>query len=92
MIYVYGKEHCPACRQTEMFLNRNAIQYVYKKVVDDNGNPLDDEATKLITYFKQRGYKQFPVVNITRPDGSKDEWSGFRPDKLKQTVDLVVDK
>ena len=88
MIYVYGKEHCPACRQTEMYLNSHAVSYLYKKIVDDQGNPLGDEATKLITYFKQQGYKQFPVVTVAPGGCLVNEFCGFKPSELADTVTM----
>lgn len=90
MIVVYGKDNCPACRQTTMLLDRKGIPYAYNKVVDAEGNPLGEACSQYLSYFRSKGYKQFPVVNVTYPDDSKDEWSGFQPQKLKQYVYSVL--
>ena len=90
VIAVYGKDNCPACRQTKMFLDSKEVPYLYYKVIDEQGNPVDAAMASELKYFKEQGFKQFPVVSVTYPDGV-DEWSGFRPDKLKQIVYKGVD-
>lgn len=72
-ITVYGKPACGQCTTTELALKRQGAEYVKRDVTQD------EEALDTIT---QLGYKQAPVVTITRGTKLIDHWSGFRPDKL----------
>lgn len=72
-ITVYGKPACGQCATTELALKRQGAEYAKRDVTQD------EEALATIT---QLGYKQAPVVTITRGDKLIDHWSGFRPDKI----------
>lgn len=84
-IMVYSKENCPGCRQTKMFLSRNNIKYIEINLVDANGELYNEEDQSLLDSFIEKGFQQFPVVEVMNESGS-EMWSGFRPDKLNKLV------
>jgi len=84
-VIVYSKDNCPGCRQTEMFLNRNNIKYIDLRLVDASGTLYNEEDKSLLDSFIEKGFQQFPVVEVMNESGS-EMWSGFRPDKLNKLV------
>ncbi len=72
MITIYKKKNCPQCNATEIEMCRLGIKY---ETVD-----LDTDADAL-DYVQSLGYRSAPVVVTTT-----DNWSGFRPDKIKTLV------
>lgn len=78
MIKVYTTPDCVQCNQTKKFLDKYSVPY---ETIDLS---TDAEAMAMV---KELGYKSAPVV-IT-PHG---HWSGFKYDKLKDTVTNDKDK
>lgn len=69
MITVYSKPSCVQCTATYRALDNKGVRY---EVVDLTAQP-----EEVIDAFKARGLMQAPVVVTDR-----DEWAGFRPDKV----------
>lgn len=70
MVIVYTKPGCPQCERTKKLMDNNGIEY---ETVDVSVNP---EARENLL---AQGYSQMPIVHTEH-----DEWSGFRPDKIKE--------
>lgn len=70
MVIVYTKPSCVQCKRTKDLMNSHGIEY---ETVDISENP--EARQNLIA----QGYSQMPIVHTTN-----DEWSGFRPDKIKE--------
>lgn len=70
MVIVYTKPGCPQCERTKKLMDNNGIVY---ETVDVTEN------TEARENLKAQGYSQMPIVHTL-----DDEWSGFRPDKIKE--------
>lgn len=68
MVTVYTKDNCNQCRMTKRELSKRNI--AYNEINIENN---EQERSRL----QALGKKSMPVV-VT----SKDEWEGFRPDKI----------
>lgn len=76
-VTVYSKKNCVACNQTYKAFDRKGVNY---NVIDITA---DEEAYAKV---KSLGYMQAPVVIVSKEDGFEDHWSGFRLDKISETV------
>lgn len=72
---IFSSPQCVQCKATYRSLDNSQVTY---KVIDVSEN----EAAGL--YVKSLGYLRAPVV-IT----PEDQWTGFRPDKIKTLVEYV---
>lgn len=70
MVIVYTKPGCVQCERTKKLMDSHGIEY---ETVDVSENP--EARENLIA----QGYSQMPIVHA-----ENDEWSGFRPDKIKE--------
>lgn len=73
-ITVYSKPACQPCKATYRWFDQRGIDY---GVTDISQDP------NIVLALKDQGYLESPVVLLEK-DGVKDEWSGFRPDKLAE--------
>ena len=63
---------CPGCAATIRALDNAGIEHT--------ATPATDEHRER---FRAAGHRSLPVVVVTNDHGEKrDEWSGFRPDKI----------
>ncbi|AJT50551.1 hypothetical protein LBLM1_05550 [Limosilactobacillus mucosae LM1] len=72
MIKVFTKDGCPQCKMTTMFLIRHHVKFLNINVSE---NPQYAQS------LRDKGYQSVPIV-VTE----FEEWSGFRPDRLKAVV------
>ena len=70
MVIVYTKPGCPQCERTKKLMDNYGIEY---ETVDVSVNHVAREN------LMAQGYSQMPIVHT-----EYDEWSGFRPDKIKE--------
>lgn len=77
MITVYSKPACVQCTATTRELDKRGVAYEYIDLTKDA------EAMKTV---QSLGYMQVPVV-VT----GNDHWSGFRPDKIGQLTEKVLE-
>jgi glutaredoxin-like protein NrdH len=73
-IYVYTTPNCPQCRMTKKVLDEGNIPYLEIDLTED------DVAMQMV---KDLGYASSPIVMA-----DKAHWSGFRHDKLLNTIML----
>ncbi len=69
IIIIYTKDNCIQCDATKNALDRNGIAY---QLINLDREPAHLEKLRAL------GYRQVPVVMA-----EQDNWSGFRPDKIK---------
>lgn len=74
-ITVYSKPACVQCNATKREMDKKGIKY---DIVDISQDPAAAD------HIRELGFMQAPVV-IT----SDTEWSGFRPDKIKELAESV---
>lgn len=74
-VTLYTKPGCVQCTASERALNDNKVKYNAIDITEDDG---------ALGLVKELGYLSAPV--ITTPN---DHWSGFRPDKIKETAQLL---
>ena len=87
-VKVYTKDNCPACRITKKYLVDHGVTPVVINLADADGNPVDDDARDHIELFKLVGYKQFPVVTVAPGGCLVNEFCGFKPNELADTVTM----
>lgn len=75
VITLYTKDNCPACMMTKKLLKQYGLNYMEINAPQVGGVVMDK--------LRAKGYRSFPVVEVKNDNGEWDEWSGFRPDKLK---------
>lgn len=73
MLTLYSKPNCVQCNATVRKLDLKGLVYNVVDLTED----LD--AYRAV---KALGYMQAPVVCVTYPDSSIDDWGGYRPDKI----------
>lgn len=71
-ITVYSQPGCPGCTATKRALDKSGAEY---QVIDISEKP---EARAQVL---ELGYSALPVVVY-----GEDNWSGFRPDRIKASV------
>ncbi|NVY97166.1 glutaredoxin-like protein NrdH [Lactobacillus sp. DCY120] len=74
-ITVYTKDGCVQCKMTKHFLAEHDVQFEEKNI---NTEP------QYLHYLKDQGFQSLPIVMA--PD--QKPIVGFRPDQLKQVVQL----
>lgn len=74
VVTLYGLPDCVQCFGTQWGLAKQGIAFVEVDLSE-----LPDQ----IAAFKARGLRSAPVVTVRAADGSTQEWSGLRPDKIK---------
>lgn len=72
-VTVYGKTICNQCDMTKRIFDREGVAYEYINMEED---------ADAMTFVKDLGYLQAPVVIARYPDGSETHWSGFLPNKI----------
>lgn len=77
VITIYSAPNCMGCKMTARALQKAGVKF---KLVD-----LTTLSPEAIEAFKAEGLMQAPIVRT----GEGDQWSGFRPDKIKQTVETM---
>lgn len=81
-VKVIETEGCQACRMTKAFLDREGVPY-------ETLDGADPDVKLLATTL---GHRQAPVVlvGVATEDGASivDDWSGLRPDKLRELAGL----
>jgi len=77
MITVYSKPACVQCTATTRELDRKGIAYKYVDLAEEES---------AISVIRDLGYMQVPVV-VT----DNEHWSGFRPDKIAQLTEKVLE-
>lgn len=77
MITVYSKPACVQCTATTREMDRKGIPYQYVDLTEDV------DAMKTVT---ELGYRQAPVVIA-----GDDHWAGFRPDKIGQLSEDMME-
>lgn len=70
MIKVFTKTNCIQCKMTKKLMEQLKIDFQELKIDDD---------TEALNYLKNKGIKSVPYVET-----KKENWFGFRPDKIKQ--------
>ena len=78
MITVYSKPACVQCTATTRELDRKGIPYEYVDLTKD---------VAAMATVADLGYRQAPVVV-----SGDDHWAGFRPDKIGQLADKVLEE
>ncbi|MEA9391418.1 glutaredoxin-like protein NrdH [Acerihabitans sp. TG2] len=76
-ITVYTKPDCVQCHATCRALTRKGIGYRLVNLLADKQG---------LEHVKSLGYQQVPVVQT-----ATDHWCGFRPDKINQLADTMMD-
>lgn len=69
---VYTRRGCQKCRHTILKL---------KEVMPVQAVNADDRD---IERFRKQGFQSLPVVTIYKANGTRDQWSDLRMDKLKE--------
>ena len=69
---IYTKPNCQKCRHT---LNKLKQVMPVRTITAD-----EDDYER----FRKLGYQSMPVVTIFKADGTHDQWSDLRMDKIKQ--------
>lgn len=77
VLTIYSAPNCMGCKMTARALQKAGVKF---KLVD-----LTTLSPEAIEAFKADGLMQAPIVRT----GEGDQWSGFRPDKIKQTVETM---
>ena len=77
VLTIYSAPNCMGCKMTARALQKAGVKF---KLVD-----LSSLSPEAIEAFKAEGLMQAPIVRT----GEGDHWSGFRPDKIKQTVETM---
>lgn len=77
VLTIYSAPNCMGCKMTARALQKAGGKF---KLVD-----LTTLSPEAIEAFKAEGLMQAPIVRT----GEGDQWSGFRPDKIKQTVETM---
>ena len=77
VLTIYSAPNCMGCKMTARALQKAGVKF---KLVD-----LTTLSPEAIEAFKAEGLMQAPIVRT----GEGDQWSGFRPDKIKQTVETM---
>lgn len=72
MVTLYSKPGCPKCMASKRDLDKLEIAYTYIDVSKD----FDAYA-----YLKSRGILSMPFV-----EANGEDWTGYRPDKIKALV------
>ena len=78
-ITVYTKPGCGPCKLT---IRKFEAAGLTPQIVDITTSPA---ALEYIS--EELGYAQAPVV-VYEKDGSEDHWSGLRPDKINELIEL----
>lgn len=79
-VTVYTTENCPQCYATQRQLNLRDIPFTPVDLTENQ------EAYQYVT--TELGYNQAPVVVVRQDEEIVTHWSGFRPDRLKETFSL----
>lgn len=74
-VTLYTKPSCVQCTATKRALDKNGIDYETTDI------SLDDDARN---YVVGLGHLQAPVIVV-----GEENWSGFRPDRIKKLSTLV---
>lgn len=76
-ITIYSIPNCMGCKMTAAALEKAGVRF---SMVDLTTLP-----PEVIAAFKAEGFMQAPIVQT----GQGEQWSGFRPDKIKQAVETM---
>lgn len=76
VVTVYSKKPCVQCDATFRKLDGLGVDY---KVADAT-------TEENLTYLKDLGYQQAPVVTVEKDGFMIDSWSGYIPDKVLELV------
>lgn len=74
-VSLYSKPVCVQCKATKRAFDKAGVRYTEIDLSQDE---------KALNKVKALGYMQAPVVIA-----GTDHWGGFRPDKIKETVEKV---
>lgn len=83
VVTLYGLPECAQCFATQWLLAKQGIAFVEVDLSDLPGQ---------VAAFKERGLRSAPVVTVRAADGSVQEWSGLRPDKIKALASRAQDR
>lgn len=76
-VIVFTRAGCQPCRTTKRAFGHHGVLY---KEIDVEERP--DTVGALRDWY---GYRELPIVLVHTDEGSNhDNWSGFRPDKIKE--------
>ncbi|MFF8817835.1 glutaredoxin domain-containing protein [Leucobacter sp. NPDC015123] len=73
-VRVYSKPNCVQCTMTKTLLDALEVPYVLEDITEP-GN---------LAAVKELGFLAAPVVTVG--DSADDMWSGFQPDRIKETA------
>lgn len=73
-VRVYSKPNCTQCTMMKNLLDALEVPYTLEDITDP-GN---------LAAVKELGFLQAPVVTVG--DSADDMWSGFQPDRIKETA------
>lgn len=79
-VTVYSSPACLPCRGTKRTLTKAGVPFTEVDISEDGD---------ALRYLRGLGYSETPVVEVTMPDGTRDHWSGFRPDSLTALADIA---
>lgn len=80
MLTLYSKPNCVQCNATARKLDQLGIKHDVIDLTED---------LNAYRAVKALGYMQAPVVAVTYPDGTVEDWGGYRPDKLTAYAEAI---
>lgn len=81
-VIVYTKPQCVQCDAVKRKFNQAGIDYTEKQLIE-----LPREA---VEEFMEAGHRAAPIVSVITDNGELyDEFSGFNPAKVGETIDYM---
>jgi arsenate reductase-like glutaredoxin family protein len=79
MIEIYYSNKCKHCHEAMSYLEANHIPFVKYDLTDKNNGPLRKE-------YREKGFKNLPIILHHRQDGTYKEYNGCTDKDLKEIV------